>query len=283
MKTRRVLINLGSGALGDTIAWVPQVEEYRKITGYDVVVVSKLGYLFKKSYPKIKFDWNGIPKTTDIYFNIGYGLDDRHKSIPLQQVACMAFNIPYREIKTKIDIPKKFKKRNKKYVCIATHSTAQAKYWNNDQAWQVVVDYLISRGYDVIDIDKNKFNKGNKIPDRVIDKTGDKPLKDRIKMLAGADMFIGLGSGLSWLAWGVGTPVIMISGFSAPYTEFACDHRIDAPKDKCRHCFNKFKFDNTDWNWCPSNDKKEQYECTKYIEPQEILRAIEDIKNKDEE
>ena len=103
------------------------------------------------------------------------------------------------------------------------------------------------------------------------------------EMLAGADMFIGLGSGLSWLAWGVGTPVIMISGFSAPYTEFACDHRIDAPKDKCRHCFNKFKFDNTDWNWCPSNDKKEQYECTKYIEPQEILRAIEDIKNKDEE
>jgi len=245
-----------------------------------VVVVSKLGSLFKKSYPDLTFDWNAIPKTTDIYFNIGYGLDDRHKSIPLQQVACMTFNIPYKEIKPKIDISKKFKKRNKKYVCIATQSTAQAKYWNNDQAWQVVVDYLNSRGYDVIDIDKDKFWCGNKIPNNVIDKTGDEPLKDRVKLLAGCDMFIGLGSGLSWLAWGVGVPVILISGFSAPYTEFDC-HRIDAPKDKCRHCFNKFKFDNSNWNWCPSKDKEEQFECTKYIEPQEVLKAIDDIRNKD--
>ena len=281
MRTRDVLINLGSGALGDTVAWMPQIEEYRKITGYNVTVVTTLGSLFKKSYHELNFDWNGVPKTTNLYFNIGYGLDDRHKDIPLQQVACMTFNIPYKEIKPKIDIPKKFKKRNKKYVCIATQSTAQAKYWNNDQAWQVVVDYLISRGYDVIDIDKYKFWCGNKIPDNVVDKTGDKPLKDRVKLLAGADMFIGLGSGLSWLAWGVGTPVIMISGFSAPSTEFDC-YRIDAPKDKCRHCFNKFKFDNADWNWCPSNDKKEQFECTKYIEPQDVLKAVDKIRNKDE-
>ena len=276
------MVNLGSGALGDTVAWVPQIEEYRKITDYEIVVVSKLGSIFKKSYPKIKFDWNATPSTRDIYFNIGYGLDDRHKNIPLQQVACMAFNIPYKEIKPKIDIPKKFKKRNKKYVCIATQSTAQAKYWNNDQAWQVVVDYLISRGYDVIDIDKEKYYRGNTIPDRVIDKTGDVPLKERIKLLAGADMFIGLGSGLSWLAWGVGVPVIMVSGFSAPYTEFDC-FRIDAPKDKCRHCFNNFKFDNSNWDWCPSTDKKEKFECTKYIEPQEVLKAIDKIRNTDED
>jgi autotransporter strand-loop-strand O-heptosyltransferase len=50
------------------------------------------------------------------------------------------------------------------------------------------------------------------IPHGVEDETGDRPLQERARWLRHADFFIGLSSGLSWLAWAVGTPVVMISG-----------------------------------------------------------------------
>ena len=34
------------------------------------------------------------------------------------------------------------------------------------------------------------------------------------------EFFVGLSSGLSWLAWAAGIPVVMISGFTHPTTEF---------------------------------------------------------------
>jgi len=278
----KAIINISSDALGDTIAWIPYAEEYRKATGFDVIVRCAHETLFKKTYPNLTFDKDVIPKQSMLYFNIGYGLDERHKSIPMQQIATMTLNIPYKEIRPRLEVPKK-KKRKKPYVCIATQSTAQAKYWNNPKGWQTVVDYLISKGYDVLDIDKEKSygTKGysNTIPKGVVDKTGKIPLKNRVKDLAGAEFFIGLGSGLSWLAWAVKTPVIMISGFSAPYTEFTDCKRITGPEDKCKDCLNNFKFDPSDWVWCPSDDKREMFECTKYIQPSEVIEAIEELRN----
>jgi autotransporter strand-loop-strand O-heptosyltransferase len=41
-----------------------------------------------------------------------------------------------------------------------------------------------------------------------------------VDLLRHASFFIGLGSGLSWLAWASGIPVVLISGFSLPNSEF---------------------------------------------------------------
>jgi autotransporter strand-loop-strand O-heptosyltransferase len=37
---------------------------------------------------------------------------------------------------------------------------------------------------------------------------------------------VGLSSGLSWLAWAAGTPVVMIAGFTHPTNEFATPYRV---------------------------------------------------------
>ena len=42
---------------------------------------------------------------------------------------------------------------NKKYVTLAIHSTAQAKYWNREDGWQTVVDFMIDKGYEVHQVD----------------------------------------------------------------------------------------------------------------------------------
>ena len=96
-----------------------------------------------------------------------------------------------------------------------------------------------------------------------------------------ADLFIGVGSGLSWLSWSLGTPTIMISGFSYPYTEMQDCERI-YPNDIsiCRGCFNRKWLDPGDWDWCP--DQKgtpRQFECTKSIEPFQVIASIKKLCN----
>src|SRR5262249_30979910 len=110
------------------------------------------------------------------------------------------------------------------YVCIATQSTGQGKYWNNPHGWPEIVRYLKEAGYRVICIDREMVNgQGliwNRMPPGAEDQTGNRSLLERARWLKHADFFIGLSSGLSWLAWAVGTPVVMISGFTHPINEF---------------------------------------------------------------
>ncbi len=79
------------------------------------------------------------------------------------------------------------------YVCIATQSTSQAKFWNNGTGWHEVIDYLQAQGYRVLCIDKERVvGRGyvwNKIPHGAEDFTGNLPLADRVALLEHADFF----------------------------------------------------------------------------------------------
>ena len=46
------------------------------------------------------------------------------------------------EIVSKVFIENKERVHKKPYVCIATQSTGQYKYWNNPIGWKKVIDYL---------------------------------------------------------------------------------------------------------------------------------------------
>jgi autotransporter strand-loop-strand O-heptosyltransferase len=45
-------------------------------------------------------------------------------------------------------------------------------------------------------------------------------------LLLHAEFFICLSSGLSWLAWAVGTTVVMISGFTHPTNQCSTPYRV---------------------------------------------------------
>ena len=52
-KFNRVYVLFGSTALGDTVAWIPCVEEYRIINNVEVILHTSHNYLFDKAYPNI--------------------------------------------------------------------------------------------------------------------------------------------------------------------------------------------------------------------------------------
>ena len=68
-----------------------------------------------------------------------------------------------------------------------------------------VIAFLKASGYRVICIDKNPVHGTgmvwNHIPHGAEDETGDRPLAERARWLRHAAAFVGLSSGLSWLAW----------------------------------------------------------------------------------
>lgn len=103
-------------------------------------------------------------------------------------------------------------------------------------------------------------------------------MKDIIEILTESDVFIGVGNGLSWLAWACGTPVVLISGFSEAFTEMKDCIRISAPSNVCRGCFNKYTLNKEDWHWCPVHKGTDrQYECSKTINSEVVIQKLMEI------
>lgn len=278
-----------SGSLGDSIAWIPIVNEFAIQNRSKVNLYTPNKELFVNKYPMINFyDYHQKPTDdkNNIY-KIGCFNEADWKTHSLQGIASNILGIKNKEIRCKLDFDKTKKSNfNKKYVCIATHSTSQCKYWNNKDGWDKIVDYLNLLGYDVVCIDKyhNYGAKGivNSIPEKTINKTGDFPLEDRINDLHHCEFFIGLSSGLSWLAWACEKPVVMISGFTDPSLEFYTPYRVHN-KNVCNSCWSDVNcsFDRSDWLWCPRN---KNFECSREITfdmvKEKIDLCIKDLSNK---
>jgi len=286
---KKVKIINESGSLGDFLAWTPVVARYADEKNVSVDYYTPHKDLLKSSYNNINF-YNyaetNLVKYDDI-ISIGCFDQLNWQKTSLQEVASVLLNLDHKEVKCKMPIDyKKQRPIKEKYVCIGVQSTSQCKYWNNADGWNKVVKYLNYLGYKVVCIDKNSHfgiaGHMNSIPKGAIDNTGDKPLMERINYLMHCEFFIGLSSGLSWLAWACDKPVVMISGFTDPKLEFTNPYRIHNSK-VCNSCWNdpEVKFDKNNWLWCPKN---KDFECSKQITfeyvKQYIDNCIEDLSDK---
>ena len=212
---KNVAIRLESSAIGDTIAWFPIVEEFRQKWNCEVYVSTFNNDFFIENYPEIHFMHPGF-NVDNIYadYKIGWYYKDNNivnydrnpidfKHYPLQETPASILGLDYKEIKPKITFPYKIPNFYDKYVVIAPHASAHAKYWNADNGWQTVIDHLNSIGYKVILIGTEKLgdtwhdSKLGGTLKNVIDKTGDIPIQDRMIDIKYASLFIGVGSGLS--------------------------------------------------------------------------------------
>lgn len=284
---KRVYIAFESGSLGDTLAWLPAVEAFRKRHGCRVICSTFLNRLFKDNYPDIEFIEPG-ETAHDLYamYRIGlfykedgaydYGKNPSDfREQPLAQPAFDILGLPFREIKPLIKIPDLPSPLDKPYVCIGLHATCQAKYWNNPKGWDEVVRFLRYKGYTVVLLSKEgKGHMGNSVPQGV-KYLEEGPLETVINYLRHAKMFIGVGSGLSWLAWASGCKTCLISGFSYPYTEMQDCIRIFPDGNVCSGCFNRYRLDASDWHWCPDHrGTPRRFECTRRISGRQVIEAI---------
>jgi autotransporter strand-loop-strand O-heptosyltransferase len=286
-KGKRVYIAMDSKALGDSLAWVSYVEEFRKQHECEVITSTFMNHMFEERYPNVKFVEPG-KAVENLYAMYCVGLfynDDSSinffknpidpKTQTMQKMCSDILGLDFKEVKTLI------KKRNVKIdpnlkqVCIGVFGTAQSKFWNNPTGWQDVVDWLNERGYTVKLVSKEGDDyMGNKLPKGII-KHPNGPLELVMDEMLKSKAFIGIGSGLSWLSWSLNVPTVLISGFSYDWAEMKDCYRVAAPKGKCEGCFNRIRLDAGDWNWCPDHKGTErQFECTKSITSEMVIEEL---------
>jgi autotransporter strand-loop-strand O-heptosyltransferase len=285
---KRIYIALDSKALGDSLAWFPYVEEFRKKHKCKMIASTFMNDMLKGQYPEIEFvnPGNNVDNLYSMYA-IGLFYDDDGKvnllknpnnfrEQTMQKMASDILGLQFKEVKPKLKERNINPNSELKQVCIGVFGTAQSKFWNNPTGWQDVVDWLNNRGYTVKLVSKeNDDYMGNKLPKGII-KHPDGPLELVMDEMKKSKAFIGIGSGLSWLSWALDVPTVLISGFSYDWAEMQDCVRIAAPKGKCEGCFNRLKLDAGDWNWCPDHKGTDrQFECTKSITAEMVIKKLE--------
>ncbi len=289
-----VVLEICSTAVGDTLAFIPYARMFKEKHGCRNVYVRLepyMGELLAPSYPDLKFISRGTyPEGIYATYYLGnfYPSTDRTKQpytwhiTGLQGCAYTILGLPEEEVRPVLLPTKKEREIKEPYVCIAAQASGQSKYWNNPTGWMDTIKYLKERGYRVLCIDKERAHGSgdvkNMIPWGSEDFTGEIPLQERVNLLSHADFFVGLSSGLSWLAWGTGVPVVMISGFSTPHAEFHTPYRV-INLNVCNGCFNDGQqdFDMKKFDSCPKHqdDPKQRFQCTKAITAGQVIRTIE--------
>jgi autotransporter strand-loop-strand O-heptosyltransferase len=292
---RDVLIQFPVGTLGDLLGWFPYAVKFK--AQHDCRLTCAMSELliplFHDAYPDIRFVTHEQVEPEQFYatYSIGLFFDDANyvwqpcdfRLVGLHRTAGYILGVDPTEMPPRIALDDDGRPIAEPYVCIAAQSSSQAKYWNNPVGWREIVRFLRESGYRVVCIDqKSVHGHGivwNHIPYGAEDETGDVPLVERARWLKHAEFFVGLSSGLSWLAWAVGTPVVLISGFTHPINEFTTPYRV-VNYHACNSCWNdvRHQFDHHDFLWCPRQaGTPRQFECTRLITAEHVTAAIRRI------
>jgi len=292
---REVLVQLPVGTLGDPIGWFPYAVKFKERNGCRLTVgmSDKLIPLFRDAYPDVTFLPHEEIKPERYYatYSLGLFFDDKDgvhqpcdfRHVGLHRTAGYILGVDPTEMAPRITVEDDTRPIPERYVVIAAQSTTQSKYWNNPHGWREIVRFLKEAGYEVVCIDQRATHGTgivwNHIPHGVRDETGDRSLMERARWLKHAEFFVGLSSGLSWLAWACGIPVVMISGFTHPTNEFTTPYRI-INFHTCNSCWNdpRHRFDHKDFLWCPRHkDTPRQFECTRLITADHVRSVIRTI------
>ena len=282
------IVQFDSSSLGDTLSWVEVAVAFKNERGLDkLYLATHKNWLFDVDFYRnqgIEFIVPGQwPEDAVALWRVGVYMEDvggqvhfpnknkrDWRKIYLGDIASDALGIGQIMKSPKLVYSGKHTQK-RPYICIATASTAQAKYWNNPTGWQELVDHYVAKGYDVYHISKEETDL------RGIKKAPE-DLKDVYKLLQGAELFYGISSGLSWFAWATDCPVVLISGFTPEICEFDDEKTLRIiNKDVCNSCWFKHHFDRGDWNWCPEHKNTERmFECTKTITFNDVIKHVEE-------
>ena len=287
LENQRVLICLESKSIGDTIAWAPYAVEFAKKHNCKVILATFYNDWFKdlEPYKDIELIPPGESTICSTVYRIGWHRDknggwesfDKYpnqiNTVPLQQTATDILGLEYKELNYGVNFKKKKRPIKEKYIVIGPQATSGCKQWPVGY-WITLTNLLTQHGYVVVNIVKDKLE----IPKAL--NIWDQSFEDVSNYLLHADLFIGLGSGLSWFNWALGKHTIMINGFVEKNHEFQSKVTRIMNENSCSPCWTNpnFVFDAGDWGWCPiykGTDK--QFICQKSITPMQVFTKAKQL------
>jgi len=291
MKT--VLINLTSNSIGDTVCFIPCADFFRKKTNDKIIVRIKPYFeqFFSEFYPELIYYREGDSFDKEIKVNYDF-------TKPMQSAFAEQLGFHnWKYLRPKINLPKDTRPIEKKYITAGIHSTSQLKYWNSPLGgkfqeispyWSQLFKKIRKHNLLPVVVEKDEMfgvpPHRNGLPSSCLKKTG-LSLEDTMTHIYHSEFFIGLSSGLSWIAHALGKPVVMISNFSEDWHEIDLgieDYIRITNKSVCHGCWNKVgkehKFDFSEWYWCPKHkNTNRQFECHYNITPDDVYDKIKKL------
>lgn len=288
-----VLVSIPVDTLGDNIAWFASVPRFAEKHKCHVTVrmSAPVAELFMEEYPELSFG-DGERRLFHAAYRLALFLPDKNmdfapvrwQTVPLHHYASYILGLP------PCDEPPRIRPNENKeipdgdYACVAVQASGQCKAWHNPVGWDETCAYLQELGLAAYCIDLKPLTAAGpyvtRRPYEAIDMTGrDFGLRDRAAQISGSRLFIGVGSGLAWLAWCCRVPVVLVSGFSESWAEFPTPWRI-INRNVCHGCFNDVTtpFDSKAFDWCPRHrGTLRQWECSRAIGSKAVKAAIADI------
>lgn len=258
LENKKVLIEIRSKALGDTLCWVPYFEDFQKKHNCILTATTFRNELFKNSYPNVNFQKPEDISSTDFYatYKIGIysNLEDHPvdwRLGPLQTVCTNILGLKYYEKRPKLDfIPSVERPLKQKYITFAPFTTFKIKHWNLENGWHDLLKYIESEDIKTVQIGAEK----NFVTDFSLDGTTTDYQKV-VDWIYHSEYHIGLSSGLSFVAWALGKDVVLISNFTAENAEMESNVCRVMNKGFCHSQFNNpFIEFQRDFNWNPCND-----------------------------
>ena len=287
LKNKHVVISIDSKSIGDTLAWVPQVLEFVKRHNCKISVSTFFNKWFQEleEYKDITFIEPGSTFNAYAYYKIGWfkskegnwkNFDDHPNqinTIPLIKTATDILDLPFKIKKTKLNFTPKKRPIKDKYICIGPQSTAGLKEWPH-QNWRKLAKILHSKGYKVVSLSLNGFNGTN-----IINKSK-LPWDELFNYLYHSDLFIGLGSGLSWINWTLKKHTVMINNFVPLGYDIPDNLTKIENHTVCNNCWtNKnYVFDPGDWDWCPVfKGTEKQHICQKSLTVEQVFNKVDKL------
>jgi autotransporter strand-loop-strand O-heptosyltransferase len=293
---KAVLVQFPIGTLGDTMGWFGYAARFGERHGCRLICALSglIIPLLQDAYPDIEMVTHqevvdrALAETVYATYSLGLFFDDKARDwqptdfrhVGLHRTAGYILGVDPTDARAALALPDETRPMDEPYVCIGVQSSSAAKCWNNPHGWAAVVTFLKAQGYRVICIDQKSVHGSGllwtHIPHGAEDQTGDRPLTERARWLRHAAAFVGLSSGLAWLAWAAGCPVVLISGFTHAENEFATPYRV-INFHACNSCWNDpaERFDHKDYLWCPRHaGTPRQFECTRLITSEQVIATI---------
>ena len=274
-------------AIGDNIALLPYVEQFRRKFDCRVscTMPPHMREIVRLYYPNVELADDLHEDSYAAFYmaawsNMPFAASHDFRTVPLEYLGKTILCSPLIDQPSKVIYrPTKPREINEPYVCIGVQASGTNKCWLAPDGWDCVVEHLKAMGYRVLCIDRDRKCSGHgmtvETPAGAEDFSGSYDLIDRINQLAYADFFIGISSGLSWLAWSVDIPVVMINSITEPWHEFNTPYHVSNPM-VCHGCLNDMRVDFSRVGGCVSyKDSARKYECSKQISARQVIDAIE--------
>lgn len=294
---KKVAVILPGGTLGDSLAWFPYAARFAEVHKCKlyVVLAPHIRDLISARYPDLVFllreeFTEDIKAEMYATYYLGLFFQDEHndyqpadfRMLGLHRTAGSILGVDQSEIKPLVSVQEPdASPLSEPYVAIAVQASSACKLWNNPNGWHDVVAHLKALGYRVVCIDKEPFTGSglhwNHLPNGVEDETGERPLAERVRWLKHAEFFVGLSSGLSWLAWAAGARVVMISGFTHPLNEFHTPWRVFST-NSCNSCWHDVRvpFQHNNYLFCPRHEgTPKAFDCTRQITSAYVMQTID--------